>query len=635
MSLLKNLQSPAELKNLSVKELEALAGEIREKIIDTVSTTGGHLASSLGVVELTIALHKVLNTPADKIIWDVGHQAYAHKLLTGRLDRFDTLRQLGGISGFPKREESPYDAFDVGHSSTSISAALGMAAACDCRQGNEKFVAVIGDGSLTGGMAFEAINHAGDQKKNLIVILNDNEMSISSNVGAISSLINRKMTSELVVRLKKEAENFLSHVPRIGQDLLKVARKAEESLKGFFTPGMLFEAFGFDYVGPLNGHRLETLIPALENVAHLEGPILVHVVTRKGKGYEPAEKNPSLFHGVGPFDKATGEVRASKGGPASYTGVFGSTLTSLAEKDDRIVAITAAMLEGTGLKEFSKRFPSRFFDVGIAEQHAVTFAAGLACQGMRPVVALYSTFLQRAYDNVLHDVALQRLPVSFAIDRGGLVGADGPTHHGVFDYSFLRHIPNMVVVSPRDEIELQRAILTGTVHNGPLAYRYPRGKALGLPLPETIEALPLGKGEKLCDGSDAVIFALGVVCQEALVAADMLAGEGLSVGVVDPRFLKPLDKELLVAEAKRTGIVVTVEENVRQGGFGSAVLEMLSDEGVAVRVLRIGLPDRFVEQGTQQQLYARYGLDAEGIAASVRNFIGRETVKITSDASNE
>jgi 1-deoxy-D-xylulose-5-phosphate synthase len=635
VSLLKNLQSPAELKNLSVKELEVLAGEIREKIIDTVSTTGGHLASSLGVVELTIALHKVLNTPADKIIWDVGHQAYAHKLLTGRLDRFDTLRQLGGISGFPKREESPYDAFDVGHSSTSISAALGMAAACDCRQGNEKFVAVIGDGSLTGGMAFEAINHAGDQKKNLIVILNDNEMSISSNVGAISSLINRKMTSELVVRLKKEAENFLSHVPRIGKDLLKVARKAEESLKGFFTPGMLFEAFGFDYVGPLNGHRLETLIPALENVAHLEGPILVHVVTRKGKGYEPAEKNPSLFHGVGPFDKATGEVRASKGGPASYTGVFGSTLTALAEKDDRIVAITAAMLEGTGLKEFSKRFPSRFFDVGIAEQHAVTFAAGLACQGMRPVVALYSTFLQRAYDNVVHDVALQRLPVTFAIDRGGLVGADGPTHHGVFDYSFLRHIPNMVVVSPRDEIELQRAILTGTVHDGPLAYRYPRGKALGLTLPDTIETLPIGKGEKLCDGSDAVIFALGVVCQEALVAADILAGEGLSVAVVDPRFLKPLDRELLIAEAKRTGIVVTVEENVRQGGFGSAVLEMLSDEGVAVRVLRIGLPDRFVEQGTQQQLYARYGLDAEGIAASVRNFIGRETSVTTSDASNE
>jgi len=632
VSLLKILQSPAELKNLSVKELEVLAGEIREKIINTVSKTGGHLASSLGVVELTIALHRVLNTPADKIVWDVGHQAYAHKLLTGRLDRFDTLRQLGGISGFPKREESPYDAFDVGHSSTSISAALGMAAARDCRGGDEKFVAVIGDGSLTGGMAFEAINQAGDQRKNLIVVLNDNEMSISSNVGAISALINRKMTSELVVRLKKEAENFLSHVPRIGGDLLKVARRAEESLKGFFTPGMLFEAFGFDYVGPLNGHRLETLIPALENVANLEGPILVHVVTRKGKGYEPAEKNPSLFHGVGPFDRATGEVLSSKGGPASYTGVFGSTLVALAEKDNRVVAITAAMLEGTGLKEFSKRFPARFFDVGIAEQHAVTFAAGLACQGMRPVVALYSTFLQRAYDNIVHDVALQRLPVTFAIDRGGLVGADGPTHHGVFDYSFLRHIPNMVVIAPRDEIELQRAILTGTLHDGPLAYRYPRGKALGLTLPDTIEALPIGKGEKLRNGGDAVILALGVVCQEALVAADILAGEGLSVGVVDPRFLKPLDRELLIAEAKRTGMVVTVEENVRQGGFGSAVLEMFADEGVAVPVLRIGLPDRFVEQGTQQQLFARYGLDAEGIAASVRNFIGRETTSSLPEA---
>ncbi|MDY0262294.1 1-deoxy-D-xylulose-5-phosphate synthase [Syntrophotalea acetylenica] len=631
--MLKKLRTPDELKSFSVKQLEVLAGEIREKIIDTVSRTGGHLASSLGVVELTIALHRVLNTPADKIVWDVGHQAYAHKLLTGRLEQFDTLRQLGGISGFPKRDESPYDAFDVGHSSTSISAALGMAAARDCHGSQEKVVAVIGDGSLTGGMAFEALNQAGDQQKNLIVVLNDNEMSISPNVGALSSLINRKMTSELVVRIKKEAENFLSHVPRIGKDLLKVARKAEDSLKGFFTPGMLFEAFGFDYVGPLNGHRLETLIPALENVANLEGPVLVHVVTRKGKGFEPAERNPSLFHGVGPFDKATGEVRGGKGGPASFTGVFGKTLTAMAEKDERIVAITAAMLEGTGLKEFSQRFPQRFFDVGIAEQHAVTFAAGLACQGMRPVVALYSTFLQRAYDNVVHDVALQRLPVTFAIDRAGLVGADGPTHHGVFDFSFLRHIPNMVVMAPRDEIELQRAMLTATLHDGPVAYRYPRGQAFGLPLPDAIEPFAVGRGEKLRDGNDAVIFALGTVCREALLAADMLAGEGLSVGVVDPRFLKPLDKELLVAEARRTGVVVTVEENVRQGGFGSAVLEMLGDEGIAARVLRIGLPDRFVEQGTQPQLHARYGLDAEGIASGVRNFIHGQTTNPQSRAS--
>jgi 1-deoxy-D-xylulose-5-phosphate synthase len=631
--MLKKLRTPDELKSFSVKQLEVLAGEIREKIIDTVSRTGGHLASSLGVVELTIALHRVLNTPADKIVWDVGHQAYAHKLLTGRLEQFDTLRQLGGISGFPKRDESPYDAFDVGHSSTSISAALGMAAARDCHGSQEKVVAVIGDGSLTGGMAFEALNQAVDQQKNLIVVLNDNEMSISPNVGALSSLINRKMTSELVVRIKKEAENFLSHVPRIGKDLLKVARKAEDSLKGFFTPGMLFEAFGFDYVGPLNGHRLETLIPALENVANLEGPVLVHVVTRKGKGFEPAERNPSLFHGVGPFDKATGEVRGGKGGPASFTGVFGKTLTAMAEKDERIVAITAAMLEGTGLKEFSQRFPQRFFDVGIAEQHAVTFAAGLACQGMRPVVALYSTFLQRAYDNVVHDVALQRLPVTFAIDRAGLVGADGPTHHGVFDFSFLRHIPNMVVMAPRDEIELQRAMLTATLHDGPAAYRYPRGQAFGLPLPDAIEPFAVGRGEKLRDGNDAVIFALGTVCREALLAADMLAGEGLSVGVVDPRFLKPLDKELLVAEARRTGVVVTVEENVRQGGFGSAVLEMLGDEGIAARVLRIGLPDRFVEQGTQPQLHARYGLDAEGIAAGVRNFIHGQTTNPQSRAS--
>lgn len=621
MNMLKNLKSPADLKGFTIEELETLAEEIRAQIIETVSRNGGHLASSLGVVELTLALHRVLDTPADKIVWDVGHQAYAHKLLTGRLERFPSLRQLDGLSGFPKRSESPYDAFDVGHSSTSISAVLGMAAARDCRQGSEKVVAVIGDGSLTGGLAFEGLNQAGDLNKNLIVVLNDNEMSISPNVGAISSLINRKMTSELVVRLRREAENFLSHVPRIGKDLLKVAKRAEESLKGFFTPGMLFEAMGFDYVGPLNGHRLDRLLPALENVAQLDGPILVHVITRKGKGYTPAEENPSLFHGVGPFDRETGKVKAGKGGAASYTGVFGKTLLELAEKDERIVAITAAMLEGTGLKAFSERFPERFFDVGIAEQHAVTFAAGLASQNMRPVVAIYSTFLQRAYDNILHDVALQKLPVCFAIDRGGLVGADGPTHHGVFDYSYLRHIPNLVVMAPRDEVELQRAMITGFEHDGPFAYRYPRGKGVGLTLEKSPRPLPIGRGEKLRDGRDAVIFALGSPCHEALKAAEQLAGEGLSVAVVDARFLKPLDEALLLAEARRTGTVITVEENVLQGGFGSAVLELLCQEAHMPRLLRLGLPDRFVEQGSQEQLRARYGLDAGGIARQVRRFL--------------
>jgi 1-deoxy-D-xylulose-5-phosphate synthase len=621
MSILESLESPGRLKELTLAELDSLAGEIRRKIIATVAETGGHLASSLGVVELTLALHRVLDTPSDKIVWDVGHQAYAHKLLTGRSDRFHTLRQLGGISGFPKRQESPYDAFDVGHSSTSISAALGMAAARDCLGSSEKVVAVIGDGSLTGGLAFEGLNQAGDLKKNLIVVLNDNEMSISPNVGAISSLINRKMTSELVVRLKKEAENFLSHVPRIGKDLLKVARRAEEALKGFFTPGMLFEAFGFDYVGPLSGHRLDRLIEAFENVVQLEGPILVHVLTRKGKGYPPAEQRPSLFHGVGPFDLETGRVKAEKGGVASYTGVFGQTLLQVAEQDKRVVAITAAMEEGTGLKEFARRFPERFFDVGIAEQHAVTFAAGLACQGLRPVVALYSTFLQRAYDNVLHDVALQNLPVTFAIDRGGLVGADGPTHHGVFDFSFLRHIPNIVVMAPRDEVELSRAVVTGPTVEGPFAYRYPRGRGLGLPLDSPPRPVPVGRGESLRAGGDGVIFSLGVVCHEALQAAEILEKEGMSLAVVDARFLKPLDEELLCAEAQRTGVVVTVEENALQGGFGSAVLEMLADRGLAPRVLRLGLPDRFIEQGTQQELRALCEIDAAGIAGRVREFM--------------
>ncbi|MBK5096035.1 MAG: 1-deoxy-D-xylulose-5-phosphate synthase, partial [Deltaproteobacteria bacterium] len=460
MSILKTLASPAELKHLSPAELTRLAGEIRDEIIATVSENGGHLASSLGVVELSIALHRVFSAPEDKILWDVGHQAYAHKLLTGRLERFSTLRQLHGISGFPKRKESVYDCFDVGHASTSISAALGMAAARDTLGGKEKIVAVIGDGSLTGGLAFEGLNQAGHLKKDLIIVLNDNEMSISPNVGAVSSFLSRKMTSRTFVRIRKETKKFLGNIPGVGKDLLHLVRKAEESLKGFLTPGMLFEAFGFQYIGPLDGHRIDVLIETLNNVSRLKGPVLLHVLTRKGKGYLPAETNPSLFHGVGPFDRETGEVREKKGGQGSYTSVFGRTLIEMAEKDSRIVAITAAMVEGTGLKEFSQRFPERFYDVGIAEQHAVTFSAGLATQGLRPIVAIYSTFLQRAYDSVVHDVCLQNLPVTFALDRGGLVGSDGPTHQGIFDLTYLRHIPNLTVMVPRNEIELQRAMVT-------------------------------------------------------------------------------------------------------------------------------------------------------------------------------
>jgi len=619
--ILARLQSPAELKELSPAELETLAGELRSTIIETVARTGGHLASSLGVIELTIALHRVLDTPRDKIVWDVGHQAYAHKLLTGRLERFHTLRQLDGISGFPKRQESPYDCFDVGHSSTSISAALGMAAARDAVGGSEKVVAVIGDGSLTAGLAFEGLNQAGHLKKDLVVILNDNEMSISPNVGAISSFLNRKMTSDFFIRFRRETEHLLGTVPRFGKDLINLARRAEESVKGFLTPGMLFEAFGFDYVGPIDGHHLDDLIETLANVTRLKGPRLVHVVTKKGKGFSAAENSPSVFHGVGPFDPESGAVRSSKGGPASFTAVFGQTLVELAERDSRLVAITAAMPDGTGLSSFAARFPGRFFDVGIAEQHAVTFAAGLACQGLRPVVALYSTFLQRAYDNVLHDVCLQNLPVTFAMDRGGLVGADGPTHHGVFDLSYLRHIPNLTFAVPRDERQLQRLMVTALRAAGPFAYRYPRGNGLGLELTGDPQPLPVGRGEKLRPGRDGVIFALGTMVAPALLAAETLAREGLELAVVDPCFVKPLDDQLLLAEAQQTGKVVTIEENVLQGGFGSAVLELLGDAGLALPTLRLGLPDRFVEQGSQAELHARYGLDATGIAAAVRAFL--------------
>ncbi len=624
MSEILNQENPlAALKELPEAELPQLAEDLREVIVKTVAETGGHLASSLGVVELTIALHRVFDSPTDKIVWDVGHQAYAHKLLTGRYARFSTLRQLNGLSGFPKREESPHDCFDVGHSSTSIAAALGMATARDAKGGNEKVVAIIGDGSLTAGLAFESLNQAGHLKKDLLVILNDNEMSISPNVGALSSFFSRQLTSDFFVRLKRETETFLDSVPKIGKDLRRLAKKAEEAVKGFLTPGMLFEAFDFDYVGPIDGHKLDELIQTLENITHMDGPVLMHVVTKKGKGYPPAEENPHIYHGVGPFDPVTGKVKKGRSGPPSYTSVFGKTLTELAEEDDRIVAITAAMPEGTGLISFAERFPERFFDVGIAEQHAVTFAAGMATRGLKPVIAVYSTFLQRAYDNVVLDVCLQKLPVTFALDRGGLVGADGPTHHGVFDFSYLRHIPNLVFMVPRDENCLRHAMATALAFDGPFAYRYPRGSGTGVAL-EKPRTVTIGKGEKLREGKDGVIFAVGSMVVDALAAAEILAGDGHDLAVVDPIFLKPLDKELLVAEAARTGFVVTIEENALQGGFGSAVLELFCDEGLNVPVTRIGLPDRFIEQGSQAELRARCGLDAQGIVATIKGALVEE-----------
>jgi 1-deoxy-D-xylulose-5-phosphate synthase len=600
--------------------LNQLAGEIRELIIATCAANGGHLAPSLGVVELTIALHRVFDSPTDRIIWDVGHQAYAHKILTGRRTRFPTLRTLGGISGFPKQAESPHDAFDVGHSSTSISAALGLAAARDLKQAHNKVVAVIGDGSMTGGIAYEGLNHAGHLGKDLLVILNDNEMSIAENVGALSNFLSRTMASDFVHKIRRELHGFLKGVDVGGLNMLQVARRAEESLKGLFTPGMLFEAFGFEYIGPIDGHNTEMLLETLEKVQRLDQAVLVHVLTKKGKGYLPAEQNPSKFHGVGPFDRITGKAAVKgKGGPTSYTALVGETLKKLAADDERIVAITAAMPDGTGLTGFSKEYPDRFFDVGIAEQHGVTFAAGLAAAGMKPVFAVYSTFLQRAYDQVCHDVCLQNLPVVFAVDRAGVVGSDGPTHHGLFDLSYLRHLPQMTVMAPKDENELQHMITTALAMDSPVAVRYPRGNGYGVPLDQTLITLPVGKGELLRQGEDGVIIAVGSMVRPALDAAQLLAAGGLDVGVVNARFIKPLDRELILSQARSCCTLLTVEENAVQGGFGSAVLELLEEEqlnGIAVHCL--GYPDRFIEQGEQPELRSAHGLDAAGIAKAFR-----------------
>ncbi len=569
--LLDKINSPADVKALKEEELTALAGEVRQFLLETVSRTGGHLASNLGCVELSLALHYCFDSPQDRIIWDVGHQAYTHKIVTGRRGQFHTQRQYQGISGFPKRSESPHDSFGAGHSSTSISAGLGMAAADALKGEGNKVIAVIGDGSMTAGMAFEALNQAGHLHKNLIVILNDNEMSISKNVGAFSAFVSRKMSGSYYRDLKKEMQVLLENIPAIGGNILRFARRAENSLKGFLTPGALFEALGFEYIGPLQGHNLPQLIEVLQGVRSLEGPVLVHVMTTKGKGYLPAEENPSQFHGVGPFDVATGKVAASKGGAKSYTGVFGDTMVRLAEADEKIIAITAAMPDGTGLSPFAKAFPSRFFDVGIAEQHALTFAAGLAVEGFRPVAAIYSSFAQRAYDQVFHDICLQKLPVTLALDRAGLVGDDGPTHHGVFDLSFLRHLPEMTVMAPKDENELQHMVKTAVYADCPIALRYPRGNGYGIPMDQEPAILPLGRGEVLTEGDDLAIVAIGITVYPALEAAALLKEKGIRAAVVNARFVKPLDRELILSWARRTGHLVTVEENALQGGFGSAV----------------------------------------------------------------
>lgn len=620
--LLDSINSPSDLSALSPSQLKPLALEIRQLMIATCAANGGHLAPGLGVVELTIALHRVFNSPEDRIVWDVGHQAYAHKILTGRRDSFHTLRQLNGVSGFPKRAESPHDVFDVGHSSTSISAALGMAVARDLKGATNKVIAVIGDGSMTGGIAFEGLNHAGHLNKDLIVVLNDNEMSIAENVGALSDFLSRTMTNEFVHKIKKDMEIFLEGLDGFGRSALKAAKRAEETLKGIFTPGMLFEAFGFEYIGPIDGHDINRLQETFEKLRTFDDAVLVHVLTKKGTGYEPALLNPALFHGVGSFDIESGKPHKSKGAPVSYTAVFGDTLCKLAADDERIVAITAAMPEGTGLSRFARDFPDRFFDVGIAEQHGVTFAAGLAADGLKPVVAIYSTFLQRGFDQIIHDVCLQKLPVVFAIDRAGVVGNDGPTHHGVFDISYLRQIPDLVLMAPKDENELQHLIYSALQYNLPAAIRYPRGSGCGVAIDQLMQLIPLATAEIIRHADFGIaIFAVGNMVQKSIAAAEILAKSGVEVSVVNIRFIKPLDKKTLLSFLNRDAIF-TVEDNALQGGFGTALLELLEEEGVMeTPVIRLGYPDSFIEQGDQSQLYEHYGLTPDGIAASIKSYL--------------
>lgn len=623
-ALLDTINSPADLKKIPRNELPVLAEEIRMAIVDVVSKTGGHLAPSLGAVELAIAIHYVFDAPRDKVIWDVGHQAYAHKLLTGRREQFHTLRQFRGISGFTRRSESPYDAFTTGHSSTSISASLGIACAKELKDENAKVIAVIGDGSMTAGIAYEGLNQAGDthKDKNLIVILNDNEMSISPNVGALSSFLSRKFSGKKMQELRKELGDFLKSLPKFGDDIYQLAKRTEESLKAFVTPGMLFEAFNFEYFGPINGHKLNHLIDILNNIKYLNEPVLLHVSTQKGKGYPPAEKNPVYFHGCTRFEVETGNCLDIKNPNPSYTQVFGDAMVQLAKEDQGIIAVTAAMPEGTGLAQFSELFPERFFDVGIAEQHGVTFAAGLATENLKPVVAIYSTFLQRAYDQILHDVCLESLHVVFAVDRGGIVGEDGSTHHGLFDLCYLRNLPNMVVMAPKDENELRRMLVTALKHDGPIALRYPRGAGTGTILEKDIRPLPIGKAELLKEGEDVLILAIGRSVCEALDAHSELTELGISTAVVNCRFVKPLDAELICSLAKKIPRIITVEENVRQGGFGSAVLEELNDSGITeFQLERIGIPDTFVEHGPQRLLRSKYGVDAEAIVEAAKSLM--------------
>ena len=613
MQLLEQVNTPGDLKAFSYKELEQLAGELRNFIITTVADTGGHLASNLGVVELTLALHYHLNSPKDKIIWDVGHQCYPHKILTGRKDKFHTIRQYGGLSGFPKNKESIHDIIETGHSSTSISSALGLVLARDIKKRNDKVYAVIGDGALTAGMAFEGLNHTGHLQSNLKVILNDNAMSISPNVGALSHYLSNIRLDPTVSKLKEDIEFLISRIPKIGTTVANSIERIKDGIKYILISGILFEEFGFTYVGPLDGHNIEELVSNFRNADRIDGPVLLHVITKKGKGYQPAEKQPSKFHGVSPFEIKNGESKKNNKA-LTFSEVFGHTMCKIGELEQKVVGITAAMPEGTGLNIFQDRFPERVFDVGIAEQHGVTLAAGLARGGLKPVVTLYSTFLQRAYDQVVHDVCIQNLPVTIAVDRCGIVGNDGETHQGVFDLAFLRPIPNLVIMSARDEKLLQQMLYTAVNSNRPTVVRYPRGDSSGVGLEQTMTEITLGRGEVLQEGKDLLIIAVGSRVYPALRAAELLSQHGLKVGVIDPRFIKPLDQHLLLENIKRYKKVISVEEHVLAGGFGSAILELINNHNLkGIQLKRLGLPDHFIPHGSQARMRALYQLDAQGI----------------------
>ncbi len=611
--LLTQVDLPQDLRALDTAQLPQLANELRRYLIETVSKTGGHLAAGLGAVELTVALHYVFNTPDDRLVWDVGHQTYPHKILTGRRERMATLRQKGGLSGFPQRNESPYDTFGVGHASTSVSAALGMAVAATNAGSERNVIAIMGDGALSGGMAFEALNNAGNMDANLLVILNDNDMSISPNVGAMSNYLARILSGRVYTSMREGSKTVLSTIPPVWE----LAKRAEEHMKGMITPGTLFEELGFNYIGPIDGHDLNTLIKTLRNLRELKGPRFLHVVTRKGKGYEPAEGDPCVYHGVTPFDPSTGKME-KKPSSKTYTQVFGEWLCDMAEIDPRLIGVTPAMREGSGLVAFSERYPQRYHDVGIAEEHALTFAAGLACEGLKPVVAIYSTFLQRAYDQLIHDICLQNLPVMFAIDRGGLVGPDGATHAGSFDLSYLRCIPNITVMAPADENECRQMLYTAYQLNGPAAVRYPRGSGSGVAIEKTMTALPVGKAEVRRNGKTIALLAFGSMLEPALTV-----GDDLNATVVNMRFIKPLDESLILELARTHDLLVTLEENTVHGGAGSAINEFLAASGLLIDCLNLGLPDEFIEHGERGELLRDCGLDAAGIRHAIRQRLPR------------